>query len=114
MAHCVGALVGSQTKKKLFRDERRAECRESLVVCSGGPLECPSRDRADAVRRGSRERALEIDGDVGRWCSGWASGVLGAVDGWLCAPWPLVPGRAGPRKNHFGISEGDSDSLEEY
>ena len=29
------------------------------------------------------ERALQIATDVGRWCSGWASGVLGAVDRWL-------------------------------
>ena len=29
------------------------------------------------------ERALQIAADVGRGCSGWASGVLGAVDRWL-------------------------------
>ena len=28
------------------------------------------------------ERALQIAADVGRWCSGWASGVVGAVDRW--------------------------------
>ena len=29
------------------------------------------------------ERALQIDAGVGRWCSGWASGVVGAVGrGW--------------------------------
>ena len=32
------------------------------------------------------ERALQIDADVGRWCSGCASGVVGAMDGWLSGP----------------------------
>ena len=32
------------------------------------------------------ERALQIAADVGRWCSGCASGVLGAVDRWLSGP----------------------------
>ena len=32
------------------------------------------------------ERALLITADVGRWCSGWASGELGAVDRWLSGP----------------------------
>ena len=32
------------------------------------------------------ERALQIDADVGRWCSGCASGVVGAVDRWLSGP----------------------------
>ena len=32
------------------------------------------------------ERALQIGVEVGRWCSGWASGVLGAVDRWLSGP----------------------------
>ena len=35
---------------------------------------------------GSPERALQIAADVGRWCSGWANGVLGAVDRWLYGP----------------------------
>ena len=29
------------------------------------------------------ERALQIATDVGRWCSGWASDVLGGEDRWL-------------------------------
>ena len=32
------------------------------------------------------ERALQIAADVGRRCSGCASGVLGAVDRWLSGP----------------------------
>ena len=31
-------------------------------------------------------RALQIAADVGRWCSGWGSGVVGAVDRWLPGP----------------------------
>ena len=32
------------------------------------------------------ERALQIAADGGRWCSGGASGVVGAVDRWLSGP----------------------------
>ena len=32
------------------------------------------------------ERALQIAADVGRRCSGCASGVLDGVDGWLSGP----------------------------
>ena len=41
---------------------------------------------AHTLREGVPERALQIAADVGRWCSGWASGVLGAVDRWLSGP----------------------------
>ena len=37
------------------------------------------RKRFDAVP----ERALQIAADVGWWCSGGASGVVGVVDRWL-------------------------------
>ena len=30
--------------------------------------------------------AQHIAADVGRWCSGWASGELGGVDCWLSGP----------------------------
>ena len=36
--------------------------------------------------RNAVERALQIAVDVGRRCSGCASGVLGAVDRWLSGP----------------------------
>ena len=29
---------------------------------------------------------VQLAADVGRWCSGWASGVMGAVDRWLSGP----------------------------
>ena len=38
---------------------------------------------AQTLRDAVPERALQIASDVGRWCSGWVSGVLGAVDRWL-------------------------------
>ena len=41
---------------------------------------------AETPRDAVPERALQIAADVGRWCSGWASGVLGAVDRWLSGP----------------------------
>ena len=43
----------------------------------------PSCDHGDALRDAVPERALQIAGDVGRGCSGCASGVVGAVDRWL-------------------------------
>ena len=49
------------------------------------------RSRAQAVitqmlRDAVPERTLQIDADVGRRCSGCASGVVGAVDCWLSGP----------------------------
>ena len=41
---------------------------------------------AQTLRDAVPERALQIAADVGRWCSGWASGVVGAVDRWLSGP----------------------------
>ena len=41
---------------------------------------------AQTLRDAVPERALQIAADVGRWCSGCASGVLGAVDRWLTGP----------------------------
>ena len=41
---------------------------------------------AQTLRDAVPERALQIAADVGRWCSGWASGVLGGVDRWLSGP----------------------------
>ena len=38
---------------------------------------------AQTLRNAVPEGALQIAVDVGRWCSGWASGVLSAVDRWL-------------------------------
>ena len=38
---------------------------------------------AQTLRDAVPERALQIAADVGRWCSGWASGVVSAVDRWL-------------------------------
>ena len=38
------------------------------------------------LRTRFHERALQFAADVGRWCSGWASGVVGAVDRWLSGP----------------------------
>ena len=35
---------------------------------------------AQTLRDAVPERALQIAADVGRWCSGWASGVLGGVN----------------------------------
>ena len=35
---------------------------------------------AHTLRDAVPERALQIAADVGRGCSGWASGVVGAVD----------------------------------
>ena len=35
---------------------------------------------AQTLRDAVPERALRIDADVGRWCSGCASGVVGSVD----------------------------------
>ena len=41
---------------------------------------------AQTLRGAVPERALQIAVDGGRWCSGWASGVVGAVDSWLSGP----------------------------
>ena len=56
--------------------------------CLSGPA---SRSSAQAVitqtlRDAVPERALQLAADVGRWCSGWASGVVGGVDRWLSGP----------------------------
>ena len=60
----------------------------AVDYCLSGPA---SHSSAQAVitqtlRDAVPERALQIAADVGRWCSGWASGVLGAVDCWLSGP----------------------------
>ena len=54
----------------------------------GGFVFSPGHSSSQAVitqtlRNAVPERALQIAGEVGRWGSGWASGVLGAVDRWL-------------------------------
>ena len=41
---------------------------------------------AQTLRDAVPERALQIAADVGRGCSGWASGVVGAMDRWLSGP----------------------------
>ena len=41
---------------------------------------------AQTLRDAVPERALQIAADVGRWCSGCASGVMGAVNRWLSDP----------------------------
>ena len=41
---------------------------------------------AQTLRDAVPERALQIAVDVGRRCSGWASGVLGGADRWLSGP----------------------------
>ena len=41
---------------------------------------------AQTLRDAVPERALQIAADVGRGCSGCASGVVGAVDRWLSGP----------------------------
>ena len=41
---------------------------------------------AQTLRDAVPERELRVDVDVGRGCSGWASGVVGAVDRWLSGP----------------------------
>ena len=38
---------------------------------------------AQTLRDAVPEGALQIAADVGRWCSGWASGAVSAVDRWL-------------------------------
>ena len=41
---------------------------------------------AQTLQNAVPERALQLAAAVGRWCSGWASGVLDAVDGSLSGP----------------------------
>ena len=41
---------------------------------------------AQTPRNAVPERALRIDSDLGRRCSGWASGVVGVVDRRLSGP----------------------------
>ena len=53
--------------------EWRAGCHES---CASEPPERAVIVRAPLVL----DWALQIAADVGRWCSGWASGVVGGVD----------------------------------
>ena len=49
---------------------------------------------AQTPRDAVPERALQVAADVGRGCSGWASGVVGAVDRWLSGPARQSSGQA--------------------